>query len=114
MATIPITSLIFRFVFKTFDQDNDDSIGFCEFLRAVSIISHGTMDDKLDWAFRLYDIDNNGQISKSEMFQIMDAISSMLPQQYNDIPIDKVVDDIFNKMDTGKGHLINYDSYYDS
>ena len=37
------------------------------------------------------------------MLQIMTAISTMLPHEYNDVPIDKVVDDLFLKMDTGTG-----------
>ena len=93
--------MLFSFVFHTFDQDNDGGIDFVEFLKAVSITSHGTLEDKLEWAFSLYDLDNNGQITKYEMLQIMTAISTMLPHEYNDVPIDKVVDDLFLKMDTG-------------
>ena len=68
----------FRFVFLVFDTDNDGSIGFQEFIQAVSITSHGSLDFKLEWAFRIYDLDNNGQITKTEMLRIIRAISSMI------------------------------------
>ena len=68
----------FRFVFDVFDTDNDGSIGFREFIQAVSITSHGSLDYKLEWAFRIYDLDNNGQITKQEMLKIIRAISSMI------------------------------------
>ena len=40
---------------------------FREFLTSLSIQQKGTFPEKLNWAFDLYDLDNSGNISKSEL-----------------------------------------------
>ena len=58
-------------VFRTFDSDNSGRIDFKEFLLAINITSAGKPEEKLEWAFQMYDINGDGTIEKSEMVEII-------------------------------------------
>ncbi|RWS24335.1 EF hand-like protein [Leptotrombidium deliense] len=79
----------------------DGVITFEEFIAALSVSSKGTIDEKLDWIFSIYDIDDDGYITKEEMLNIVSAI-----YERKGLPIEKCniahqkVEQIFVKMDS--------------
>lgn len=46
--------------------------------QALSITSDGSTDTKLEWAFKLYDIDNSGTITKDEITRVFESIYSLV------------------------------------
>jgi Ca2+-binding EF-hand superfamily protein len=96
-------------VFRSFDKDNSGRIDFKEFLLAINITSGGNPQQKLNWAFDMYDIDANGTIERNEMVDIIKAIYNMLGTamagQDMDSPKDRT-EKIFNKMDVNNDGVL--------
>lgn len=49
-----------------------------EFLTILSKVSRGSVEEKLQWIFGLYDLDGDGLISKEEMLDVVGSIYEML------------------------------------
>ncbi|EDO25696.1 predicted protein [Nematostella vectensis] len=100
-------------VFRTFDKNNDGTIDFNEFIQGLSIISRGSKETKLRWAFEIYDSDGSGEVSKKEMLEIVrsifrlagEEVTAKLPRDEN--TPEKFTSKLFLKLDGDKSGSIN-------
>ncbi|KOB77443.1 Uncharacterized protein OBRU01_04066, partial [Operophtera brumata] len=89
-------------VFRTFDMDKNGYIDFKEFLQAIHVTSSGTPEEKLKWAFRMYDVDGNGAI-----YDMLGACSSNRPAD----SAEERAKNIFAKMDENNDGQLTQDEF---
>jgi len=73
-----LDSFLQDLIFNVFDDNKDGSINFQEFVTALSVMTRGDPNEKLEFAFSMYDLDGNGFIDKEEMQQIMEAFYKLV------------------------------------
>ncbi|XP_044039554.1 Kv channel-interacting protein 4 isoform X2 [Siniperca chuatsi] len=106
-----------HFLFNAFDTDHNGSVSFEDFVMGLSILLRGTIQEKLNWAFNLYDINKDGYITKEEMLDIMKAIYDMMgkctyPVLKEETPRQHV-EVFFQKMDKNKDGVVTIDEFID-
>ncbi|KAM3834397.1 A-type potassium channel modulatory protein KCNIP2 isoform 2-T2 [Vipera latastei] len=106
------------FLFNAFDTDHDGSVSFEDFVAGLSIILRGTIDDRLSWAFNLYDLNKDGCITKEEMLDIMKSIYDMMgkytyPVMREEAPQEHV-ENFFQKMDRNRDGVVTIDEFIES
>jgi len=93
-------------VFRTFDSDKNGFVDFKEFLLAIDVTSSGTPEEKLNWAFSMYDVDGNGWIDLLEMtkmvrsiYQVISARGERVPGERPGETVETRAESIFKRMD---------------
>merc|ERR1712110_72116 len=86
-------------VFRTFDMDKNGFVDFKEFLLAIDVTSTGTPEEKLQWAFSMYDVDGNGWIALAEMTRIVVSIYKMMGDSAGPGGAEERAAGIFQRMD---------------
>ncbi|XP_058129898.1 Kv channel-interacting protein 4-like [Anopheles ziemanni] len=111
------TGLYAHYVFNTLDKEHTGILSFENFVQGLSILSRGTLEEKLCWTFSLYDINHDGKITREEMTDIVTAIYELMGARddggTDEVNIKSKVDNIFQKMDTNGDGVITIEEFLD-
>ncbi|CAH1128747.1 unnamed protein product [Ceutorhynchus assimilis] len=104
-----------HYVFNTLDQDHSGLISFEDFVQNLSILSRGSLEEKLRWAFSLYDINGDGYITREEMTDIVSSVYDLMGKLaepcIDDDTVKEKVDRIFQKMDKNQDGVVTLDEF---
>ncbi|XP_061943116.1 Kv channel-interacting protein 1 isoform X4 [Apis cerana] len=112
------TSQYAHYVFNTLDQDHSGILSFEDFVTGLSILSRGSIDEKLRWTFSLYDINGDGCITREEMTDIVTAVYELMGK-FADPNLDhegvrEKVDRMFQKMDGNKDGVVTLSEFLEA
>ncbi|XP_050585109.1 Kv channel-interacting protein 1-like, partial [Bombus affinis] len=112
------TSQYAHYVFNTLDQDHSGILSFEDFVTGLSILSRGSIDEKLRWTFSLYDINGDGCITREEMTDIVTAVYELMGK-FSDPNMDhdgvrEKVDRMFQKMDGNKDGVVTLSEFLEA
>lgn len=106
------TSLFVERCFALFDHDRDKSIDFREFLLGLSVFSEkGTLDEKLRFSFRIYDVDGDGIITKPELIRLLEACLAENGLSLPSEQLKSLVDKTFEEADVDGDGGISFNEY---
>ncbi|KAK9321177.1 hypothetical protein V1517DRAFT_327204 [Lipomyces orientalis] len=105
IATNPLASRLIAI----FDQDAGGDVDFQEFLTGLSAFSsRGGSDEKLKFAFSVYDMDKDGYISNGELFIVM---KMMVGSNLKDQQLQQIVDKTIMEADRDGDGKISFEEF---
>ncbi|RWS10224.1 neurocalcin-like protein [Dinothrombium tinctorium] len=105
-------------LFRVLDRDGNGTVEFMEFLLALGVMTSSDPNERLKWAFRLFDINQNGFIEQSEMVSVVSALYEMLGrhlsidgEEEGEEDMASAVENAFSRMDINQDGQISQDEF---
>eukprot|EP00768_Dysnectes_brevis_P006486 gnl/Dysnectes_brevis/512_a568_5810.p1 GENE.gnl/Dysnectes_brevis/512_a568_5810~~gnl/Dysnectes_brevis/512_a568_5810.p1 ORF type:complete len:186 (-),score=49.53 gnl/Dysnectes_brevis/512_a568_5810:107-664(-) len=102
-------SLFSRRMFDMIDEDGNEQIEFEELVNGLSVFSaQAPQKEKIDFTFRLYDLDGNGNLDRQELEQLLTASLDTNPDiTLSAEQISALLDQVFEEVDTDGNGVID-------
>ncbi|XKL63032.1 hypothetical protein PGB90_005396 [Kerria lacca] len=99
-------------IFSAFDKRSDGIILVDEWILGLSVFLRGTLEEKISFAFFVYDLNLDGLITKDEIFILLRNCLIKLPQDDDpDESIKDLVDITLKKLDWDRDGKISYQDF---
>lgn len=96
-------------VISVFDKNNDNKISFYEFIVGLSTLaSYSNTEEKIKFAFEIYDTNNDGYISNGDLFSTLKILTG---DNLTDIQIQQVVDRTILAADKDMDGKLSFDEF---
>lgn len=98
-------------LFQVFDTENNGVISFREFICGLSVLSSkSSRDEKISFSFGIYDLDRDGEISRKELFDMLQATADENDLSLDETQLESIVDGTLAEI-PGNVQSINLQQY---
>ncbi|CAF2763889.1 unnamed protein product [Rotaria sp. Silwood2] len=106
-----------RYLFSMIDRNHKGTFTFDDYILTLSVLCRGTIDEKLRWIFRFYDIHGEGHMTRTNLNEILLSLNELLGSSghtpINEREIQQHVDEIFERIDPMHNEQITVNDFID-
>ncbi|KAI9499037.1 hypothetical protein BDB00DRAFT_867109 [Zychaea mexicana] len=107
----PNDDIFLKRLYAAFDVDNNKSIDFEEFVDGLSVFMKGTAEEKLALSFKLYDVNHDGYLTKTELERVMLQLSHTFSEEDQTGEIKDMIARMFEDVDVDNDGKLSFDEY---
>ncbi|KAJ3680627.1 hypothetical protein LUZ60_016905 [Juncus effusus] len=99
-------------IFELFDVKRRGAIDFSDFVKSLNIFHPNTPnDEKVNFEFRLYDLDDTGFIERKEVKQMLEALQNETEMRLSDATVETIIDKTFLDIDGNQDGKIDKEEW---
>lgn len=106
-----VDSVMIDQFFNAFDYDKDGRVDFRDFAVGLSTLHKGSAEERLQLAFKAYDLDGNGSIDRSELFLILKSSLRAKGFEQSDEFIQAMVEKCFEAADLDGNGTLDFEEF---
>ncbi|KAF3340441.1 calcineurin B-like protein 9 [Carex littledalei] len=99
-------------IFQLFDLKHRGALDFSDFVKSLNVFHpHTSLEEKVNFEFKLYDLDDTGFIERTEVKEMLYALQKESEIRLSDATVETILDKTFQDIDGNQDGKIDKDEW---